>query len=85
MVLLDDRVDHGETEAVAVLLCGDERIEDSGLQVLWDSLAGVGHSQLEMAVAYLRREDESTSLGHGVGGILDKVDEDLAELIRVGL
>ena len=81
----DDGLDHGEPEAGAIGFGGDEGVEDFGKEFLWNSFAGVGDSELEIVIISLNGESESAAVGHSISGILNEIDEDLAELVGVRL
>src|SRR5271170_290735 len=99
--LLDDAVDSGESEAgaFAILLGGEERLEDAGLSFAVHALAGVANGNHDVRAVF----DESifgvvgivesdagganadfAAVRHGVLGIDHEIHDDLLELSGIG-
>ena len=57
---LDDGVDHGEAEAIAIGFRRDEGVEDFWEEFLRDSVSGIGDQQFEMAIINVRRNGKGT-------------------------
>ena len=88
-MLLDDAVGHGQaqTGALAHRLGGEEGIEDARLDGLRDAVAAVAHldaHQAPIPVHTGAQQQFAAALGlHGVVGVVDQVDDHLAQLFRV--
>ena len=85
MVGTDEGVNHGEAEAGAVGFGGDEGVEDFGEKFFRDPFPAVGDGKLEITILRLGSKRQVAAVGHGVGGVLNQVDENLAELVGIGL
>src|SRR5712692_2044559 len=89
-VRLHDAVRHPQAEAGALLhLRREERLEDARDRFFAHSRASVadvdahdvGRIRLQLASAGVRRDDEPSARGHGLGGVEEQVEEDLLQLI----
>ena len=85
----EDSLGDGETEAGAVGATGEKAVEDVIGDLGGDSRAGVDDVDhgVARAVVFLREgaDGDGSALGHGVGGVEKKVEENLLELSLVDI
>src|SRR5262245_43591564 len=82
-VVLHDPIDEGQTDAGAVGLRGEERLEDVSEVFLRDAFAGVRDTHLEASADGLGRNPQFSAVRHRLHGVEAEIPDRLAELLRV--